>query len=311
MAADVRKDTNVQKLYKDALASFTEKISNDRQIIAAFVGGSLSYDEVWEKSDIDIWLITDDAKKPMINSVHLIEHGICFSTTLMSRSEMKAECEKLVRSWFTQSFLSKSTLLFSRDPIIEQYYEQIHHIGERDLDIQLLLNASHAVAILEKAEKWLTIKKDVAYCLTYILGAVEVLAQIEVMMRQQIQTREVIHQALQMNPEFFTPLYTELIYGPKDESTMKNALELADSYLKERHSRLFRTVFDYLAMENDVRSLTEITRHLATNFQVSDGQLVHGLEWLAQKGFVQRASSSVRLTAKSRVEVEELAYFLG
>ena len=47
----------------EALASFVEKIEKDRYVIAAMVCGSLAYDEVWEKSDLDLLIITRDETK--------------------------------------------------------------------------------------------------------------------------------------------------------------------------------------------------------------------------------------------------------
>jgi predicted nucleotidyltransferase len=43
--------------YKEALHSFVARVQQDRHVIAAILYGSLAYNDVWEKSDIDILLI--------------------------------------------------------------------------------------------------------------------------------------------------------------------------------------------------------------------------------------------------------------
>ena len=48
---------------QSALASLVEKLEQDRTVIAASLFGSLSYDEVWKNSDIDMWIIMDDSQK--------------------------------------------------------------------------------------------------------------------------------------------------------------------------------------------------------------------------------------------------------
>jgi predicted nucleotidyltransferase len=53
----------IQQRYEEALATFVARVRQDRQILAAILFGSLSYDEVWERSDIDLWLIARDDPK--------------------------------------------------------------------------------------------------------------------------------------------------------------------------------------------------------------------------------------------------------
>ena len=62
----MRSATQVQQQFETALESLVERLQQDRQIIAAILFGSLSYDSVWEKSDIDLMLISrqDQGKAP-------------------------------------------------------------------------------------------------------------------------------------------------------------------------------------------------------------------------------------------------------
>lgn len=53
----------VQKRYEAAVDSFVARVREDMHILAAILFGSLSYDQVWEHSDIDMWLIARDERK--------------------------------------------------------------------------------------------------------------------------------------------------------------------------------------------------------------------------------------------------------
>ena len=53
----------IQKRYRKALLSLVGKLEKDRTVLAAILFGSLSYDEVWENSDIDLWIIMQDGEK--------------------------------------------------------------------------------------------------------------------------------------------------------------------------------------------------------------------------------------------------------
>ncbi|QHT62423.1 hypothetical protein GXP70_22180 [Paenibacillus lycopersici] len=299
---------DVQRKYRAALESVTEQLQRDSRVLAAFVTGSLSYDVVWEKSDIDMLIITDDEKRPNA-SFALVEQGICISAGLVSRQQFKLNVERALNTSFFHSYLSKGTLLFCSDASIRDVYERVRHVGERDLDVQLLTVASVVVTFLEKAEKWLVVKKDPAYSFLWLMKTVEELARLEVMLNRDIPTREVVQQALAYNPAFFKRMYHELIEGPKTIEVMDEAIRAADRYVEERHERLFKLVTDYLSQQNDIRPFSELMMHLKQQYRMEEMLIVHGCEWLAQKGFIERASYPARLTARSRVEMDELAYF--
>ncbi|WP_127530418.1 nucleotidyltransferase domain-containing protein [Paenibacillus kobensis] len=202
----------LQQKYRDVMEAFVERVKQDIHILAVFIAGSLSYDEVWEKSDIDVFLVSDDEKRAYA-PFHLVEQGIVFSANLMSRTEFKKSFERVIQSSGTHSILYKSKLVYCKDEAVRDIYERMRQVGDRDRDIQLLMLASYAIVLLEKAEKWIVVKHDVTYSFLYMMKIIEQLAQIEVVLNQEIPTREAIQQALRLRPDFFGAMYTELVKG--------------------------------------------------------------------------------------------------
>jgi hypothetical protein len=56
-----------------------------------------------------------------------------------------------------------------------------------------------------------------------------------------------------------------------------------------------------------MRTTTELDEYFKKKAQIDS--LDFAYEWLADKGIIQKVSSPLRLTIKSRVEVEEAAYY--
>jgi predicted nucleotidyltransferase len=56
------KNGSIQSQYEEAVAQLVEKLQRDPYIVAAILLGSLSYDVVWEKSDIDMLLVTEETR---------------------------------------------------------------------------------------------------------------------------------------------------------------------------------------------------------------------------------------------------------
>jgi hypothetical protein len=70
---------------------------------------------------------------------------------------------------------------------------------------------------------------------------------------------------------------------------------------------VFATVIDHLRDVGETRSSTEIENHFAKNFDVSG--VMTACEYLADQGLIGKASTPVRLTKRSNVAVQELAFF--
>ena len=137
----------IKARFQHALDTFTSKVRQDSYIIAAILAGSLSHDQVWEKSDIDMLLVGRNEKIPE-RQYSLIENGIHIHAWLLSRSKFKQQIERALQSSFFHSYFSKSTLLFSTDETISEYYQNVQRLGARDRQLQLLRAASDVLPVL-------------------------------------------------------------------------------------------------------------------------------------------------------------------
>ena len=292
-------------LFTAALDSFVEKVKQDRQVIAAVLYGSLSHDTVWRKSDIDIMLVTREEKPG--RWFCLVENGITINASVTPRSKFKQSLERSLHGDMMHSTFALSTLLFTTDDSIRAYYLDQQRPGSRDRQMRLLSTGCFALATLAKAEKWLIVRGDVPYSVLWILRCVQYIATLEVLLRGELTTREVVPHALKLNPEFFGKVYRDLVLQPKDATTVQQALDLINAYLDEHVDLLFGPILSYLREQGGIRTTTELDDYFTK--QVQAETLSSAYEWLADKGLIQKVPSPVRLTPKSLVVVDEAAYY--
>ena len=86
--------------------------------------GSLSYDVVWEKSDIDLMLVTRDEKNER-EGVVLVELDVNIHANLITRSEFRKRVEGALGSSILHSTLSKGRMLFTRDETIAKLWDNL------------------------------------------------------------------------------------------------------------------------------------------------------------------------------------------
>jgi uncharacterized protein len=296
----------ITKQFTEALDHLVAQVKGDRTILAAILCGSLSHDTVWAKSDIDLALITIDDKKAETGSLALLTGGVNVHAFLIPRAEFRKTVEGAVRNSFMHSLLAKGRLLYTHDPTIGDLCEKLHEIGERDMQVQLLSAATHAVGSIYKAHKWLITRGDLDYAALWILYAATPLARIEVIGARLLADREVIPQALKLNPTFFRTIYSDLLNRKKTRAGVQGALDAVDRYLADRTDVLFGPVLNYLREVGEARSATEIEADFKRRFNIEG--ITAACEYLADRGLIGTASTPVQLTKRSNIQVLELAF---
>src|SRR5580765_5201564 len=125
-------DGPIQQTFTAALESLVEQVKADRSILAAILCGSLSHDAVWEKSDIDLVLVTIDDQRVAATTVALFADGVNVHACLMPRGEFRRLAEGAVANSFMHAFLAKGRVLYTRDQSLADLCARLHEIGARD-----------------------------------------------------------------------------------------------------------------------------------------------------------------------------------
>lgn len=297
----------LRQQFTAALDALIEQVKEDRSILAAILCGSLSHDAVWAKSDIDLVLVTIDDKKVETGGLALYADGVNIHVLLPARAELRRMVEASLGQSFMHSFLAKGRLLYTHDPTIADLLERLQTIGERDTQLQLLRAGCAALLAIYKAHKFFLTRGDLDYTALWILAAATPLAQIEVIGARLLADREVIPQAMKLNPAFFKIIYVDLLNSKKTRKNVQAALDAVDAYVAERAPNLFATVLEHLREAGETRSCTEIEDHFKRNFGLEG--VTTACEYLADQGLIGKASISARLTKRGNVDVQELAFF--
>jgi uncharacterized protein len=299
--------SSLQQTFTAALDALVTQVKDDRAILAAILCGSLSHDVVWAKSDIDLLLVTVDDKNVARSDIALDADGVNVHTALIPRTEFRKIVEGSVHNSFMHSLLAKGQLLYTHDRTIADLCARLDTIGSRDRTVQLFRAGMNALGPIDKAHKWLVTRGDLEYASLWILYAATPLAQVEMISAGRLLDREVIPQAMSVNPKFFRTIYANLLNERKTRRTVQAALDAVDEYVASRAPALFALVVDYLRDAGEVRSASEIDVHFKKHFDLDCATIA--CEYLADRGLIGKASTSVRLTRRSTIDVQELAFY--
>jgi hypothetical protein len=297
----------IEQRFHAALDALVAQIRDDRSILAVVLGGSLSHDTVWERSDIDLVLVTADDRKSGPSGYTLAADGVHVHAWLLPRAEFRRIVDGALHNSFIHAFLAKGRLLYTHDDTIADVMARVRDVGERDTQLQLLRAGIEALGPLDKAHKWLATRGDLHYTALWILYAATPIARVEVVGRRLVADREVIPQAARLDPALFDAIYTGLLDGTKTRASVQHALDRASGYVRERAPRLFAPIVEHLREVGEARSATELDDHFRRHLGVEHVSLA--CEYLAHEGLIGKASTPVRLTKRSNVDVQEMAFY--
>ena len=92
---------SIRAKFTEELDDLVAQVREDRSILAAILCGSLSHDTVWEKSDIDLILVTIDDRKVEATDRSIYAGGVNVHALLMPRAEFRKTIESAVRNSIT------------------------------------------------------------------------------------------------------------------------------------------------------------------------------------------------------------------
>ena len=110
-----------------------------------------------------------------------------------------------------------------------------------------------------------------------------------------------------LNPELFQAIYTDMLNRKKSAKGVDQALTAAEQFLRRKAKRLFKPVLEFLDAQGDACSATAIDHHFDRHFGLAGA--TGCCEYLADIGLIDKVSTPVRLTTRSQLDVDELAFF--
>ena len=288
--------------YQKAIDQFIGKIKNDINVIAVIVGGSVAYDVIWEKSDVDMTVVVRDQQLKSDN-LSIMEDGITFNLYLVPRSMFRRGMENAVGGSFLQSYISKGKILYSTEESLYDFFEDIKHIGEDDRAISALYSSSELISTMYKIQKWMTARKDLMYAQYFFLKAAEPISHMELCIRGIPVSRSAIQKAIELNTGIMKVFYQEPMEHLLSEAELSDGLRQLDQYFEDKMDLFERPVLEYLS-DRQIKTASMIAKH----FNLESHLIIDVLDYLSERGVIEKVSQLIKLTPKSRLSIEEVGF---
>jgi len=227
--------------------------------------------------------------------------GLDLVLTLREVSRFKNEMQKWVGGDFVHSALAKGRIIFSKDNSLFDFFEDARRVGSSDAIISFINAAGMLQHQMHRCEKWLTVYEDNLYAQRFLQHCCSEVAHMILLRSQELPTRESILRASELEPELMHRLYVIPSTTRMTKPELMDALQLIDDYLHLHLEWWSQPILQFLG-DGEVKTFSHIINYLRI-----DGSI---LNWLAEREIIHRVSEQSSLFKKSRVTVEEIAYYM-
>lgn len=286
--------------FQAALDSFIEKVRQDVNILAVIVMGSMAYDQVWEKSDMDITVLVREQKLETYEYC-VDEDGIIINVHTTLKHNF---CRMLERSKFNTMY-ARAVIAYTVDESLHEFLTEMQTMGERDIQLCFFSMACDLIGCMEKIEKWLKVKRDVRYAQYTLLKTADMLAYMELVRRGIKANRESVVTLLALDYDFIAPFYVRPMEAPMTEAEVYAALDALRGYLYEHGEYIAQPAREFME-DGDMKTVTMLVRH----FGIGSHGIYHVFDFLTELGLVIKVTNPIRITPRGKQVVDEVGFML-
>ena len=282
-----------------ALNSFIKRVEKDPNMVAILLYGSLAYGTVWERSDIDVELIVRDGTEFSGRWFYVIEEdGIEINITAIGElSKFKNELQKL-RNGYDHGKYGKGILVFSKDESLSELFEDAQKIGDDDAPKSFAAKIGTLLNWMHKAEKQAVVLDNPLYAQRFLQLCAPVVAEMELVRHGENPNREAINRAQELNQSLMQEVYVKPSTMAMTKAEINHTLKVLDDYLMQHMDWWSRHILRFLS-DGEIKAVSHIWEHCGSA----------PVEYLAEKGVIMQATHPVRIFRKSKLTLDEKAYF--
>jgi len=292
----------MKERFEAALSTFVDKIKTDPNIMAVILYGSLVNDTVWEKSDMDTYVLVREMKLGT-HSFCVEEDGLIINVNLQTEFEFKRMLERSLGGGMMYSMFSQAKIVYAKDDSMQDFLIGMQKMGKDDIALSFFQQATGLIYYMEKIEKWLTVKDDPQYAQLWVLQANYVYANMRLILDDKPPSREAVLKVMEYNPDFIKPVYERPMQGAMTREEVWDILKLFRKFLEDNLDLLKIPVVSYMS-DGEVRTVTTLVKH----YRMDSHGLYHIFDFLEEMGVVARVTETTRITPKSRMAIEEVAF---
>ncbi|WP_026884397.1 nucleotidyltransferase domain-containing protein [Clostridium akagii] len=290
--------------YQKIFNNVVKRLNSNKNVLAVMVFGSMVSGDLWEESDIDLFVIVDE-KLDEIKNIYNIEKSIPVHIKLLSKNKLFYHNHN-IQDGFLHRVFAGSRLVFSKDKDITSKYDNDRYYSDIDRARWNLVYLGNFIKILGVCKKY--IRNGSVYT-TYAstMECAEEYSKLFINSSGYMINNNAINMAVNTNDEFKVYVDAFFFKNENSEVALKNIIHYMDKYVDENIKVLASFLIKFMGSKDCMLSSEDIKKDGAfKNFDINFQDI---LGKLLQLDIIKRGSRDYK-TNDGTVLTKENVYYL-
>lgn len=282
--------------YQKASEKLINSLQTNRKVLAVFAFGSIVNGDLWEESDIDIFVVYKDQFYNM-RDVYSEILDIPVHMKILNKEKFLDLYENNGKKGEIRNMLTSSKLVFSRDEEIDILFNKAKYSMDKFVEIWNLVYLGKLIKDLGVTKKYLY-NDRLFTSFEVLIRALDSFAKLYLNISGYTVSRDAIKMTMNLNNKF-NMLVENLIEKELKQEYISSIVEYIDDYLADNISIAAKFLLNYLEEKKTYLSSYEIkSDEIFSQFDIKIEDI---LKELFKNGFIEKNSRKIELPAREKL----------
>ena len=271
-----------------AFQTVVNQINKNKKVVALFTFGSIVSGDVWEESDIDLFLIYEDGFEK-IRDVYSEVREVPVHTKILNKNSFLELYKNDGKKGFAKKLLCNSKLVFSRDNEISSAYNNSIYTMPSHTEVWNLVYLGKLLKDIGISKKYLQ-NGGLKTSYEVLIRTLDSFSKLLINLNGYTVTKDSLVMATNLSNNF-KEVVDKLFMEAINEKIIKDTINYIEKFLDDNIVRASSALIDYLCEEYEYMNSYEISSYSA--FKEFDIKMENILKELAKREVISKKSRAL------------------
>ena len=271
-----------------AFQTVVNQINKNKKVVALFTFGSIVSGDVWEESDIDLFLIYEDGFEK-IRDVYSEVREVPVHTKILNKNSFLELYKNDGKKGFAKKLLCNSKLVFSRDNEISSAYNNSRYTMPSHTEVWNLVYLGKLLKDIGISKKYLQ-NGGLKTSYEVLIRTLDSFSKLLINLHGYTVTKDSLVMATNLSNNF-KEVVDKLFMEAINEKIIKDTINYIEKFLDDNIVRASSALIDYLCEEYEYMNSYEISSYSA--FKEFDIKMENILKELAKREVISKKSRAL------------------
>lgn len=241
--------------YQKSSKKLINVLKVNKKVMAIFAFGSIISGDLWEESDIDLFVVYEDAFEE-VRDVYSEILDIPVHMKVLSKDKFLTSYESDGSKGLIRNLLISSKMIFSRDDEIESIFNKAKYSLDKYKEIWNLVYLGNVIKDIRVTKKYLQ-NDGLFTSYEVLIRALDGFAKLYLNLNGYTVSKDAVKMVINLNTEFNIVVENLFDYNYTKES-IQNVVDYIEDFLDENINEASKSLLDYLYEKNTFLSSYEI-----------------------------------------------------